>query len=128
MRYSAAVEDHFIRPRNIGPLTASDAVFRGEAGTVRQGTRVVIEARIRNGLVEQVGFRAMGCPYVIAGCSRATEILTGSPVQDLQKLTAAALAIELDAPPERLGRLLAVEDALRNCFQDWDTRQPTAAR
>jgi NifU-like protein involved in Fe-S cluster formation len=87
-----------------------------------------MEADIEDARVRRLAFRAYGCPYVIAACSRATELLTGAAVEALDGLDPAALAQELNAPPEKLGNLLVIQDALRNCFRDWDTTQPAAAR
>lgn len=95
---------------------------------MEQGARVAIEADIVERRIRRIAFRAYGCPHVIAACSRATEVLTGAPVEALLGIEAAALGGELDAPAGKLGRLLLVEDALRNCFRDWDTTQPAAAR
>lgn len=123
MAYSAEVERHFRHPAGVGPL-AGDAVYRGEAGSVEWGAWVVMEADIREGRVHALAFRAFGCPCVIAACSRATELLRGGPAGALRDFSAAALVAELGIPPEKLGPVLVLEDALRNCFTDWDTTQP----
>jgi len=89
---------------------------------------VVIEAEIAEKSLRRLGFRAFGCPYLIAACSRATEQLTGAPATALGPLDLAALATELKLPAEKLGSLLILQDALRNCFRDWDTTRPAGAR
>lgn len=126
MRYPEPVLRHFREPRNVGPLQG--AACRGEAGSAAQGTRVVFEAEVAAGRVRRLCFRALGCPYVIAACSRVTEVLSGAPVADLARFDPAGLAAELGLPPARLGSLLVVQDALRNCAADWDTTQPAGAR
>jgi len=125
--YSRAVERHFNDPAGVGPL-AGDDVFRGEAGSIERGAWVVIEAAIREGCVHALAFRAFGCPCLIAACSRVTELLAGRPVEALRETGAAALMADLAIPPEKLGALLVLEDALRNCFTDWDTTQPAGPR
>jgi NifU-like protein involved in Fe-S cluster formation len=127
--YSDLVRQHFDAPSGVGPLVPAPArVFRGEAGSVEQGGRVSFEADIAGRSVRRLAFRAYGCPHLIAACDRVTGMLTGAPVEALLAVDASALATELDAPAVKLGRLLLVEDALRNCFRDWDTTQPAAAR
>jgi NifU-like protein involved in Fe-S cluster formation len=121
--YPDAIARHFERPANVGPLTG-DTVRRGEAGSMAQGAWVVIEADVRGGRLARLGFRAFGCPHLIAACSHATEILTGRPVAALAELDAAALAAALGIPARKLGSLLMLEDALRNCRADWDTTPP----
>jgi NifU-like protein involved in Fe-S cluster formation len=129
MRYAAAVQCHFDRPANVGPLAvaAQGRCFRGEAGSLAAGTWVVFEADIRGGLVRRLAFQAFGCPHVIAACSRTTETLAGAQAGAMLAFDPEEVARDLEAPPEKLGRLLLIQDALRNCFRDWDTTQPAAA-
>lgn len=128
MPYGEEIERHFFSPDNVGPLAASGGrIWRGEAGSAATGAWVVIEAEIEGRTIRRMAFRAYGCPYVIAACSIVTGRLTGAAAQALQQFEPAALARELAAPPEKLGSLLVLQDALRNCFRDWDTTQPAAA-
>ncbi len=127
MGYPPTVERHFWHPANVGPLRAAAAVARGEAGSAAGGAWVVIEADIGGNVVRRLAFRALGCPYLIAACSLATERLTGMPAAALAAFEVALLAAELEAPAEKLGSLLILQDALRNCFRDWDTTQPAGA-
>ncbi len=128
MDYPAAVERHFSRPANVGPLTGAARVFRGEAGSAARGAWVVFEADIRDGIARRLTFRAFGCPYLIAACSRVTEILGGGSVAAARRFDPASLAGELAIPPEKRGSLLILQDALRNCVGDWDTTQPAGPR
>lgn len=127
MRYPEPVERHFRAPENLGPLGLPGAC-RGEAGSPARGAWVVFEAEVRDARVHRLCFRAWGCPYVIAACSRITGLLAGEPVGALARFDPASLAGELSLPPEKLGSLLIIQDALRNCWGDWDTTQPAGAR
>ena len=129
MEYPTQVARHFSSPANVGPLEpGAGRVCRGEAGAAERGTWVVFEAQIDAGRIRRLAFRAYGCPYVIAACSRITELLTDTAVCSLLDFAPAALAAELDLPTEKSGSLLIIQDALRNCFRDWDTTPPAAAR
>jgi NifU-like protein involved in Fe-S cluster formation len=129
VEYPAAVQRHFAQPRNVGPLDAGALpLHRGEAGSAAAGAWVVFEAEIGGQSLRRLGFQAFGCPYLIAACSRATELLTGAPATALDHLDLVALGTELKLPAEKLGSLLILQDALRNCFRDWDTTQPAGAR
>jgi NifU-like protein involved in Fe-S cluster formation len=129
MLYPAEVERHFRAPANVAPLSpAPYRSFRGEAGVQDLGTRVLFEVEVDGAVVRRIAFRAYGSPYVIAACSRTTELLTGVPVQALNEFDPLPLAAQLETPPEKLGSLLILQDALRNCFRDWDTTQPAGAR
>jgi len=126
MRYPPLVEQHFRAPENLGPLGVPGAC-RGEAGSPARGARVVFEAQVRDGRVARLCFQAWGCPWVIAACSRMTGLLAGEPVGALARFDPAGLAAELELPPGKLGSLLIIQDALRNCGADWDTTQPAGA-
>lgn len=127
--YPPVVERHFRQPSNVGPLAMRGLrICRGEAGGAASGAWVVFEAEVVGGMLGRVAFRALGCPYLIAACSRATERLTGVSAESLSRFDHAVLAEELRLPAEKLGTLLVLEDALRNCFRDWDTTQPAGAR
>ena len=124
MQYSRIVTDYFARPANAGELPdGQGGVFRGAAGDREHGTEVVFHLRPANGEIAAISFQAFGCPHTIAACSLATEQLVGQPVEALVELTAASLADAIGAPVEKMGRMLIVEDALRNCFIAWDNRQ-----
>jgi nitrogen fixation NifU-like protein len=128
MDYPSAVARHFRQPSNVGPLAPGPLrSFRGEAGSPAAGAWVVFEADIADGALRRLAFRAYGCPYLIAACSRATERLTGAPPHALETFDYASLVEELAIPAQKFGGLLILEDALRNCFRDWDTAQPAAA-
>ena len=123
MDYPGEVERHFRDPANVGSL-AGGPVARGEAGSAGSGAWIVVEAGIADATIRRIAFRAYGCPYLIAACSRATEMLLGGPAADLARFDIHPLAAELAVPAGKLGRLLVLQDALRNCWTDWDTTQP----
>jgi NifU-like protein involved in Fe-S cluster formation len=88
------------------------------------GTWIVVETEIGDATIRRIAFRAFACPHLIAACSRATEMLLGGPAAGLARFDVHGLAAELALPAGKLGRLLVLEDALRNCWTDWDTTQP----
>jgi nitrogen fixation NifU-like protein len=121
--YSRIVADYFAHPANAGTLSdRRDSDIYGAAGDREHGTEVVFHMRTANGQIAAMSFQAFGCPHTIAACSLATEQLVGEPVEALVKLSAASLAAAIEAPIEKMGRMLIVEDALRNCFVAWDNR------
>lgn len=123
MKYSQLVVDYFARPANAGSLSDdAGTVISGRAGDRAHGTEVLFHVLPGAGQIAAISFQAFGCPHTIAACSLATERLTGQPAKALVELTAASLAEALEAPPEKMGRMLVIEDALRNCFVAWDNR------
>ncbi len=122
--YSALVAQHFAQPANLGPLAGNpENMFTGLAGDRSVGTQIEFQALIPAGTIDEIAFRAFGCPHSIAACSLATERLTGQPAEALMKLAPGDLARALDVPVEKAGRLLLVQDALHQCFIAWDNRR-----
>jgi nitrogen fixation NifU-like protein len=122
--YSQTVADHFAHPRNAGiPSGDPETLFRGEAGDREQGVQVVFYIRAVECHIEAIGFQAYGCPHTIAACSLATERLGGEPIEALLAISPESLADALDLPIEKMGRMLVVQDTLRNCFATWDNRR-----
>ena len=112
----------------------------GEAGRVEQGTRVRFSLELEAGRIAQVRYRAYGCPYTLATCEWLARRLTGlavgaagtavggrgTPSTATSVLGAAVgspaeWAAALGIPPQRLGRLLVVEDALHRALSSSGT-------
>jgi cysteine desulfurase len=85
----------------------------GRAGKATDGTLVAFELKITDGIVRGARFTAFGCPHTLAVVQWLCEVLEGAPVGSVQPGTPAGWAARFDVPPEKLGRLLIVEDALR---------------
>jgi NifU-like protein involved in Fe-S cluster formation len=116
------------------PLAAGEAqaVCTGEAGRTGEGTRVRFSLRLSGTRVEQVRYRAYGCPFTLATCEwLARELpgceLHGAVERALEKAvgTPAGWAATLGVPAARLGRLLVVEDALRQALAAKAPCEPT---
>jgi hypothetical protein len=93
---------------------------RGEAGSIEAGTWVVITACIRDERVERLDARVYGCPHTMAASDRVVQLLTGGTAAGLGTVDPLALGAALEIPVEKSGRLLIIQDALRNCLADWD--------
>ncbi len=122
LEYSPAVDRYFREPVNLG-CTESLVGHRiqGEAGSVGHGTWIVIQACVEAGRLETVKFLAYGCPHTIAACCRMTEKLAGAAVGELVNFAPDWLTDELNIPVEKAGKLLILQDALRDCFDRWKT-------
>ena len=114
-RYSARVRSLFSALEGAGDLpAAAGAEVSGEAIALDRLAWVRFAARIDGGQIAECRFRAFGCPHTLAAASFAAAQLRGTPVDARLALDAGRLARELDAPAEKMGRLLVVEDALRD--------------
>jgi NifU-like protein involved in Fe-S cluster formation len=102
---------------NPGGAAGAARLVHGEAGRERHGTRVRFSLWVKGAQLTRVQFRAYGCPYTLAVCewlARRLESGGGEVRAALPALGSPAdWAGALQIPPERLGRLLLVEDALK---------------
>ena len=121
--YSAEVIDHFDAPRNAGRLAAAPDVIEAEAGSVSQGARFQLSARIAGDALSAVCFEAYGCPHCIAAASWLTERLRGATIDRLDRWNWREAAEALVVPAEKRGRLLILEDAVRRLADAWRRRE-----
>jgi NifU-like protein involved in Fe-S cluster formation len=117
--YSPVVVDHFRAPRNAGHLQADGGVITGVAGSVAQGTMFVLSARVTADRIEAARFEAYGCPHCIAAGSWLTERLVGLTEAELRRWNWRAADDALKFPPEKRGRLLILEDAVKALSEAW---------
>jgi len=112
MTYSPQVLDHFENPRNSGelPLPAISV----ETSNPACGDVLRLYARVENGAIAAMTFKATGCTTAIACASVLTEMLIGVPVVHARNITAEMIAASLGGLPETTvhGSQLA-QDALR---------------
>ncbi len=124
MNYPDQVLRHFDRPVAAGHTPSGTGQrITGEAGGIDTGTQVCFEFQVEDQRITDLGYRVHGCPYVIAACSLIAETLAGEPLSALAGVDAAELAAALEAPAHKLGSLLVIEDALRNCRQAWENNR-----
>jgi len=110
------------RPVPEAEQPAGALLVRGEAGSTEAGTWVVFTARIRDARAAQLEAQVYGCPHTQAACDRVVQLLSGCDRAQFNSLDPLALGASLGMPPEKYGRLLIIQDALRNCLADWDNR------
>lgn len=113
--YSAEVRRLFARPAHAGPLRAgTGARLAAESLALDRRAWVRFEVRIESGMVAATVFRAWGCPHFLAACELAAGWLEGRPLESAAHCRSGWLAGELQVPADKLGRLLVIEDALRD--------------
>jgi cysteine desulfurase len=84
----------------------------GEAGALRLGTWVRFALRIEGGVVQEARVQVYGCPHTTAACNLLCEKLLGRPLAQLDPGTPEQWRKAVNAPVEKLGRMLIIEDAL----------------
>jgi cysteine desulfurase len=84
----------------------------GEAGAERLGTWVRFALRADGPTVAQVRVQVYGCPHTAAACNLLLQRLPGRRIDALMPGTPEEWRKSVDAPVEKLGRMLIIEDAL----------------
>ncbi|MGA3158181.1 MAG: iron-sulfur cluster assembly scaffold protein, partial [Steroidobacteraceae bacterium] len=115
-----AVRSLFTELHHAGPLGGIDqVVIQGEAGSVLQGVQVRFFWQVEGSLIRAAGYQAYGCPYTLAACEWLARALPGRSREQPWPGDPQQWARLLEAPPERLGRFLVIEDALRAAQAAW---------
>ena len=94
-------------------------VVAGEAGGAGQDTWVRFQLLVAQDTVKDARFQAFACPHTMDAAAWLCAELRGRRREALIPGTPAAWAAERGIPVEKLGRLLIVEDALRQCVSHW---------
>jgi NifU-like protein involved in Fe-S cluster formation len=87
-------------------------VLCGEAGAQRLGTWIRFILEIGNATVRDARVQVYGCPHTIAACNHVRQQLPGRRLDALQPGTPEQWRQAVNAPVEKLGRMLIIEDAL----------------
>jgi NifU-like protein involved in Fe-S cluster formation len=122
MDYSAEVRQRFASPHSIGELQPGPDVISAVAGSLEQGAKYWLYARIHAKRIEELKYRVYGCPHTIAAVSLAADQLRGVTLEQLEGWNWRKLASTLDIPAQKRGKLLALEDAVRLLAQGWRAR------
>lgn len=124
--YSPLVIEHFAQPRNVGRFAVAADVIAASAGDPEQGVRFDLSARVREDRIVAVRFEVYGCPHCIAAGSLLSERLQGATQDDLRRWNWREVAEALEIAPEKRGRLLVLEDAVRALAAAWQRRDEGA--
>jgi cysteine desulfurase len=117
----AAVRREVVRLRRLSPASDEDWVtpgadwVTGSAGSIDAGTWVRFALRLRGGRVTEARFKAYGCPHTRAAVAWLAEHAPDKTLAELAAQGLEEVVRRLDIPAEKLGRLLIVQDALRDC-------------
>lgn len=113
--YSDQVRRLFADPPHAGKLPPGPGhTLMAGAAALERGAWLEVAVRVVEGVVADARFRAWGCPHFIAACELAVARLPGRLLREAGLVEPAALARELAVPAWKLGRLLVIEDALRD--------------
>lgn len=115
--YSAVLVQHFNNPQNVGHFNEQDQnVFTGRAGCIESGDCVRIQIKIKEGIIENVCFKAQGSCATIAVASWITSKIYRQPIVEIQNLTPEYVLSELQLPLVKKHCVLMVLDALHKAI------------
>jgi cysteine desulfurase len=117
---AAAVRREVTRLRALSPaLEPQTPVFAaqlvGEAGGPGQEVWIRFRLQVDAGRVRAATYRVYGCPHTMVAAAWLAEQVQGRAVADMVPGRPQEWAAALGIPAEKLGRLLTLEDALREC-------------
>jgi cysteine desulfurase len=98
---------------------AGERVISGEAGGPGEGTWVRFQLCVAADIVKEARFKAFACPHTMDTTAWLCGQLRGRARAGLLPGTPAEWAQARGVPTEKLGRLLVVEDAIRDCLSHW---------
>jgi nitrogen fixation NifU-like protein len=96
--YSAKLLDYFEHPRNAGEVSDANTVV--ELSNPVCGDVVRFSARVEEGTIRELRFRAKGCVPAMACASALTELARGRNAEEAGKLSCAQLEDVLGGIPE----------------------------
>jgi len=109
--YNALVRDCFADPRHMGDVADNNAAI---AYFDDQGMRIRLSARVADGCIRELRFRAWGCPHVIAAAEAFCRHYDGRPATELEAFEMGQIMRDLAVPVEKTGRILVLEDTVRS--------------
>lgn len=101
------------------PLPGGVPTAHGAAGDADHGARVELEFTVEQGRVARGRFRAFGCPHLVAAASWVTDRLRGADRDELAAWDWREAAEALEVPAAKFGRLITIQDAVRDAARNW---------
>ena len=96
--YSPQLLDHFEHPRNAGEVTNPDAWAQVENPAC--GDILKLTAKIEDGRISEIRFRAKGCVAAMACASAITELVNGRMLQEARMVRAQDVVNAVGGLPE----------------------------
>jgi cysteine desulfurase len=102
-----------------GRLDGVPGRVTGRAGDREQGAAVELFLQVESGRILAARFEAFGCPHLLAAASWLVETLPGFDQARLAAWDWQQVAMALQVPAARFGRLLTLQDAARDAGRNW---------
>ncbi len=121
--YSQKVLEHFQHPHNAGEIADADGV--GEVGNPQCGDMMRITIKVKDGKLEDIKWKTLGCGAAIATSSVMTDLARGKTLKEALDLTRDSVAEALDGlPPAKMHCSNLATDGLRAAIEDYLKKHP----
>ncbi len=121
--YSQKVLEHFHNPHNPGEIEDADGV--GEVGNPQCGDMMRITIKVKDGILEDIRWKTLGCGAAIATSSVMTDLARGKTLKEALALTRDNVAEALDGlPPAKMHCSNLATDGLRAAIEDYMAKHP----
>lgn len=116
--YRDYILEHYRRPHNFGVVEEPSATYEGANPLC--GDRITMQLRVKDGVVEQVGFTGRGCAISQASASLLTDEVRGKPVDEVAAFGASDLLdlLGIDISPARLKCAMLSFDSLQHLLDE----------
>jgi len=126
--YRDYILEHYRRPHNFGVLDG--ATLSQEGANPLCGDRITLQLRVRNGVIDGVGFTGRGCAISQASASLLTDEIKGKQVDAANAMAPddvlEMLGIEIS--PARMKCALLSLETLHGALEPAAPAQPEAAK
>jgi NifU-like protein involved in Fe-S cluster formation len=110
--YNSTVRAYFAEAEHCGDVNDGAVGYFED-----QGLRIRLSAEVEDGMITRLGFRAWGCPHVIAAAEAVCRQFEGRSAAELEQFASGQIMRDLAVPVEKTGRILALEDTVRSLGQ-----------
>lgn len=111
------VRQYFVSPIHAGDLQLPYSLTASASVDDGYGTRLQLSAGISGDTLDELRFRALGCPHLIAAAEHFCRHYSGQAVAALREFDAKPAMEDLAVPVWKSGRILLLEDAVRNLWR-----------
>ncbi len=118
--YPDRINEHFLKPRNVGEAQDADAI--GEAGALTCGAILRLTLKIDAGQqrIEDAKFKAVGCGFLIASASVLTETIKEMAISRAAMLEESAITDWFEElPPDRKHCVALCREALHAALANY---------